>query len=145
MTTSTRDVFERGTDAFNAHDMDAFAEVMADDVVYSGPGGAGGKGKADCVAAYRSWIDAFSDGHVEVDAVYIIGDVVVEQGTFTGTHDGVLRTPAGGIPPTGRSLRSRYVHLLRIRDGKHVSFDLTFDRLDMLEQLGLVPAPAAAA
>jgi hypothetical protein len=28
------------------------------------------------------------------------------------------------------------------RDGKHISFSLLFDRLQMLEQLGLIPAPA---
>jgi hypothetical protein len=37
-----------------------------------------------------------------------------------------------------------YIHVLRFRDGLHVSFNLIFDRLLMLEQLGLIPAPAAA-
>jgi hypothetical protein len=32
----------------------------------------------------------------------------------------------------------------RFRDGKHVSFNLLSDRLLMLEQLGLIPAPAPA-
>jgi hypothetical protein len=36
-----------------------------------------------------------------------------------------------------------YIHVLRYRDGLHVSFNLVLDRLLMLEQLGLVPAPAA--
>jgi hypothetical protein len=35
--------------------------------------------------------------------------------------------------------------MLRFRDGKHVSFNLMFDRLMMLEQLGVVPKPAVAA
>jgi hypothetical protein len=35
--------------------------------------------------------------------------------------------------------------VLRFRDGKHVSFNLMFDQLTMLEQLGLVPMPAVAA
>jgi hypothetical protein len=34
--------------------------------------------------------------------------------------------------------------VLRFRDGKHVSFNLMFDRLLMLEQLGLIPEPASA-
>jgi ketosteroid isomerase-like protein len=37
-----------------------------------------------------------------------------------------------------------YIQVLRFRDGKHVSFHLMFDRLAMLEQLGLVPMSAAA-
>jgi ketosteroid isomerase-like protein len=49
----------------------------------------------------------------------------------------------GDIPPTGRSVRLDYIQVLRFRNGKHVSFNLMFDRLLMLEQLGLIPAPAA--
>jgi hypothetical protein len=45
MTMTTREAFERGTDTFNAHDLDGFAEVLADDVVFRGPGGMRGQGK----------------------------------------------------------------------------------------------------
>lgn len=75
--------------------------------------------------------------------LHITGDVAVEEGTFRGTHHGVLHTPAGDIPPTGRPVTVGYIQVLRFRDGQHVSFSLLFDRLLMLEQLGLVPAPAA--
>jgi coproporphyrinogen III oxidase len=34
--------------------------------------------------------------------------------------------------------------VLRFRDGRHVSFNLMFDRLAMLAQLGIIPTPAAA-
>jgi hypothetical protein len=34
--------------------------------------------------------------------------------------------------------------VLRFRDGEHVSFNLMLDRLVMLEQLGIIPTPAAA-
>ena len=142
MTISTHAAFERGTETFNAHDIDGFAEVLADDVVFVAPGPMRGEGRAACAAFYASWFGAFPDAHVEVDALHILGDVAVEEGTFTGTHDGVLHTPTGAIPPTGRSVRLDYVQVLRFRDGRHVSFNLMFDRLLMLEQLGLAPAPA---
>ena len=76
--------------------------------------------------------------------MHVTGDTAVEEGTFTGTHNGVLRSPAGDIPPTGRPVTVYYLQVLRFRDGKHVSFNLMFDRLLMLEQLGLIPAPAPA-
>jgi ketosteroid isomerase-like protein len=79
---------------------------------------------------------------VEVHRLHVIDDVAVEEGTFTGTHGGVLRSPMGDVPPTGRSVRVDYIQVLRFRDGKHSSFNLMFDRLLMLEQLGLIPAPA---
>jgi ketosteroid isomerase-like protein len=144
MTMTTREAFERGTDTFNAHDIDGFAEVLADDVVFTAPGGIRGQGKLGCVEFYGGWLSAFPDGHVEIHDVHFIDDVAVEEGTFTGTHDGVLHNPAGDIPPTGRSASLDYIQVLRFREGKHVSFNLMFDRLLMLEQLGLIPAPATA-
>jgi ketosteroid isomerase-like protein len=145
MAMTTREVFEKGTNAFNAHDLPAFAAVLAEDVAFKAPGGVAGTGKAACLDAYGTWLTAFSDGRVEVVASHILDDIVVEEGRFTGTHDGVLRLPTGDIPPTGATVRAEYVHVLRVRDGKHVSFNLLFDRLQLLEQLGLVPAPSEGA
>jgi hypothetical protein len=34
MTITTREAFERGTETFNAHDIEGFADVLADDVVW---------------------------------------------------------------------------------------------------------------
>jgi ketosteroid isomerase-like protein len=145
MTTTVREAFDKGTETFNAHDIDGFAEVLADDVVFRAPGGVRGQGKAACAEFYRAWLESFPDARVQVNQLYILDDVVVEEGTFTGTHEGVLPGPAGDIPPTHRAVAVDYIHVLRFRDGKHVSFDLIFDRLEMLEQLGLIRAPAPAA
>ncbi len=141
MTMTARAAFERGTATFNAHDIDGFAAVLADDVVFTAPGGLRGEGRAACADFYAGWFGAFSDAHVDVHALHLAGDVAAEEGTFTGTHDGVLHTPAGDVPPTGRSVSVDYVQVLRFRDGRHACFHLMFDRLQMLEQLGLVPAP----
>ena len=145
MTMTAREAFERGTATFNAHDIEGFAKVLADDVVFKAPGGVHGEGKAACAAFFGSWFTAFPDAHVDVQAVHIMDDVAVEEGTFTGTHNGVLHSPMGDVPPTGRSVKVDYIQVLRFRDGKHLGFNLMFDRLMMLEQLGLVPAPAEAA
>jgi ketosteroid isomerase-like protein len=143
MTLTTREAFETGTDTFNAHDIDGFAKVLADNVVFTAPGGMRGEGKPACIEFFGSW-SAFPDFHVEVHDVHFINDVAVELGTYSGTHKGVLRTPAGDIPPTGRAVSGEYIHVLRFRDGKHISFNLMFDRLRMLEQLGVIPAPVSA-
>jgi predicted ester cyclase len=143
MAMTVREAFQKGTDTFNAHDIDGFTSVLADDVVYRAPG-VSGQGKAACAEFFAGWFGAFPDAHVEVHALHVTGDVAVEEGTFTGTHNGVLHSPAGDIPPTGRRVTIYYLQVLRFRDGKHVSFDLMFDRLLMLEQLGLIPAPAPA-
>jgi len=145
MTITSREAFQRGTDAFNAHDLDGFAAVLADDVAFQAPGGMRGEGKPACVEFYGSWMSAFPDAHVEVHGAHFIDDLATEEGTFSGTHNGVLHTPTGDIPPTGRAVSVEYIQVLRFRNGEHVSFNLAFDRLHMLEQLGLAPAPAPTA
>jgi ketosteroid isomerase-like protein len=144
MSMTVHEAFRRGTDSFNARDLDGFAAVLADDVVFEAPGGLRGEGKAACVAFFGGWLDAFSDARVEVHELHVAGDVAVEEGTITGTHDGVLHSPAGDVPPTGRRVRVDYLQVLRFRAGKHASFRLVFDRLQLLEQLGVASAFAAA-
>ena len=129
MGTTSQLAYETLTDAFNARDLDRFADALADDIAFQGPGGIGGEGKAACVAFYRSLFDAFPDARLEVHAVYVADDVTVEEGTFTGTHTGIART--------GRAVALDYVQVLRSKDGHQVSMSLVLDRLLMLEQLGL--------
>ena len=140
MAMTVREAFEKGTETFNAHDIDGFTSVLADNAVFRAPGGINGQGKAACAQFYAGWLGAFPDAHVQVRDSHIAGDVAVEEGTFTGTHQGVLHSPAGDIPPTGRPVALDYIHVLRYRDGLHVCFNLMFDRLALLEQLGL-PSP----
>jgi len=144
MTITVREAFDRATAAFNAHDIDRFADTLADDVVFRAPGGIRGEGREACTQFFRGWLRGFPDAHVEIQAVHMIGDVAVEEGTFTGTHDGVLHTPAGDIPPTGRRLRADYIEVHRFRDGKSVYSNLMYDQLEILEQLGLMPAQEPA-
>ena len=146
MASSTvREVFEKGTRAFNAHDVEGFAETMAEDVTTRAPGNVDLGGKAAVKAFYRSWIDAFPDAHVEIKAAYVLDDAVIEDGVFTGTHRATLRTASGDLPATGRSVSVEYIQVLRFRGDRIASFHLVFDRAEMLEQLGLAPSPDAMA
>ena len=47
MAMTVHEAFQKGTDTFNAHDIDGFTSVLADDVVYRAPG-ISGQGKAGC-------------------------------------------------------------------------------------------------
>jgi ketosteroid isomerase-like protein len=124
------DAVEGATERFNAHDLDGLEDLLADDVICRAPGGVEEQGRAACIEFHRRWLADFPDAQVEVRARHTIDRVVVEEGTFRGTHDGVA--------PTGRSVCFDFVRVVEVRDGKQVSLDLTFDRLVMLEQLGLV-------
>ena len=83
MTMTAREAFEKGTETFNSQDIEGFAEVLADDVVFEAPGELRGQGKAACLEFYGSWFDAFPDAHVDVRCLHIIGDVA--KGSAFGT------------------------------------------------------------
>ena len=55
MAMTVREAFEKGTETFNAHDIDGFTSVLADDVVFRAPGGMSGQGKAACAQFFAGW------------------------------------------------------------------------------------------
>jgi hypothetical protein len=50
----------------------------------------------------------------------------------------------GDIQPTHRPVSGEYVSICKVSDDKIASQHLIFDRLQLLEQLGLVPTAATA-
>jgi ketosteroid isomerase-like protein len=47
----------------------------------------------------------------------------------------------GQVPPTGRRLEQRYGIVHQFRNGKIASLHFFYDRLSLLQQLGLIGAP----
>jgi len=140
----TRQLAERAVEAFNAHDVAAIRELTADDCTHWSAGGTVARGRDECVAANTMWFEACSDAKITVTRLAVEGNVAYEEGIFEGTHDGVLKTPMGDVPATGRTLRGEYVTVTEVRDGKAVAQRLYFDRMQVAEQLGLLPAATGA-
>jgi steroid delta-isomerase-like uncharacterized protein len=93
----------------------------------------------DSLKAAVTWLTAaFPDLHMAIDEVLAEGDKVVLQTTMSGTHRGVFM----GIPPTNRRFAHRHVHVVRIPDGSVVEHWAVRDDMAMLQQLGVMPAPA---
>jgi len=137
-----RQVYERLTTAFNSKDEEGVRRAVADDVEFVQPGSRL-VGKDAYLDVGRMYWNAFPDFKTTITAVHVDGNTVVEEGIFSATHKGTLASPTGDIPATNRRLEVPYVDCFTIR-GDVVSSDrLSFDRLLMLEQLGLVPTPAA--
>jgi hypothetical protein len=80
---------------------------------------------------YAGLFDAFPNAQFEARKLYILDEVAIEEGTFTGTHTGAGRTD--------RTVELDYVQVMSVEDGEYVSMKLLLDRLTMLEQLELVP------
>ncbi|HXZ05966.1 MAG TPA: ester cyclase [Ktedonobacteraceae bacterium] len=84
------------------------------------------------------YLAAFPDLHFAFEDYIAEGDQVVVRWTSTGTHKGELM----GIPPTGKQFSATGIEIYRFEGGKIVEHWLASDQLGMLQQLGVVPAPA---
>ena len=72
------------------------------------------------------------------------GDVVVAEGTWSGTHTGPMPSPTGEIPPTGRRPTIPFAGIVRVREGRIASVHNYFDQIAFMTKLGLMPEPATA-
>jgi hypothetical protein len=66
------------------------------------------------------------------------GDLVAVRGRMRGEHLG----PFMGMPPTGKKIDIPLFLTYRLAGGKIVDHWMVSDNLTMLQQLGVVPAPA---
>ncbi|MBI3959284.1 MAG: ester cyclase [Chloroflexi bacterium] len=65
-------------------------------------------------------------------------DEVVNEFKARGAHMGLLITPAGAVPPTGRTVELMVCAVCSIRDGKLASLRNYQDVASILRQLGVV-------
>jgi predicted ester cyclase len=91
-----------------------------------------------------AWLRAFPDARITVRNELADGDWVVQEFTFTGTHDGTLASPAGEIPATHKTLNGRGVQIFRVEEETVVHTQLYYDQVQVMTQLGLMPEPATA-
>jgi hypothetical protein len=90
-----------------------------------------------------AWLNAFPDARMVIRNETTTDDTIVHEFTFEGTHTATLRAPTGDLPATNRRLSGRGVQIIKVRDGLATDTQLYFDQVDILTQLGLMPAAAA--
>lgn len=66
------------------------------------------------------------------------GDTVVAYWTNTGAHSGEFM----GIPPSGRTVTISGIDIHRLRDGRLAEHWHVVEELQMMQQLGVIPAAA---
>lgn len=142
---SIKELADRDIKAYNTRDDALVVADVTDDIEVEVAGGMKVKGKAELVQFNKNWQEAFPDSTLTLRAVHDAGTVGIIEGLFQGTHTGVFKTPMGDIPPTNRSVRGEYIQVFELRGDKVAKGRLLFDRMQLMEQLGLVPAPAGAA
>jgi len=139
-----RQVGQRFIDAFNAHDEQRIRELNSDNAVFEAPGDVKVEGRDAATEYAMAWLRAFPDARITVHNELAAGDWVVQEFTFTGTHDGTLASPAGEIPATHKTLNGRGVQIFRVQGNTVADTRLYFDQVQVMTQLGLMPEPATA-
>lgn len=91
-------------------------------------------------STFRQLFAAIPDLHATIHAQVAEGDKVVTYKTMRGTHQGEWM----GVAPSGRTITFNVIDILRLEDGKVVEHWAVQDRLAVMQQLGLLDAPAPA-
>jgi steroid delta-isomerase-like uncharacterized protein len=125
--------FER---AWNAHDLDALAALVADDfegtdVAESGVA-YGPEGFRRQAAVY---LTAFPDLRLTFDEVFVNGDRLAVRWRTEATHTG----PFLRIPPTHRRVNGKGVTLLTLEGGRVRRSERVWDVANLLRGFGLLP------
>lgn len=131
-------IAQRHYDCFNDRDLSLSSVLITDQTEWTNvPLNRPFRGKEGYWEHIQKWVSAFSDMKLETLHRFAGDDFVVTELMARGTHDGPLSTPAGEIPPSGRSLRLPMCEVLLIRAGKIAAARLYFDSAQLLQQIGV--------
>ena len=132
------EVVRRFGEALTARDWTAFDELVAEGCEWTDvPSGQTMRGRDELIVACRSFTAAFPDFRIESITLIGQGDLVANEWSARGTHEGPLARPDGGHhEPTGRSFARCGVVIVELRDNQIVRYRDHFDRQTMMEQLG---------
>src|SRR5262249_36781368 len=129
---------DRYNTAWNDHDVDAIVAMHTEDSVFenhvTGDRNVGREaiGKATtCIFA------GFPDLAFGTRRAYGRDDLVVQEWTARGTHEGTMTRSGIEVPPTGRKVEYNGMDVIPIRDGLVARKDVYSDSVTLLRQLGL--------
>jgi len=86
------------------------------------------------------WREGLPDFHMTIEDLMAVGDRVVWRFSVTGTQQGTVL----GVPPTGRAVQTTGIVFSRFTDGTWAEDYFEVDFVSLLQQIGAIPAPAAA-
>ena len=136
---------QRGFVAYNAHQSDphwldyADTDFAEDCEVIDMPSGMILRGPAGLKQFLLGFSTAFPDSRGEVTIVFATEEKAAVEVILRGTHTGILHSPAGDIPPTGRTFELRACEVFQIKNRKITRHATYYDALSFMQQLGVIP------
>jgi steroid delta-isomerase-like uncharacterized protein len=142
--TDAEQVVKEWAARLDAGDLDGSSELVAEDVDWANPV-ASVHGREELRGLLGVFWTAIPDFRHQITDVVSSGDLVAIRGVASGTHSGPLAGPAGEIPASGRSISFDFAAFARVEDGLIREFRGYWDAMGLMQQMGAVPEPAAAA
>jgi ketosteroid isomerase-like protein len=128
-------------DAWNAQDLETFAQRHKEDVVVRWPGQPPTHGIRDHRQEAIEFFKAFPDQHLDnrpYKVFFASGDWTCSIAHFTGTMTGSMKGPDGKeIPPTGKRFEVDFCTVARWDNGQIVEENLFYDLVTFMKQIGL--------
>jgi steroid delta-isomerase-like uncharacterized protein len=129
---------DRYNAAWNDHDIDAIVSMHTDDSVFENHvTGDVSVGREAIGRAIGGIFSVFPDLSFETRRAYVRDDLVVQEWTARGTHEGTMTRSGIEVQPTGRRVEYKGMDVIPIRDGLVARKDVYSDSVTLLRQLGL--------
>jgi steroid delta-isomerase-like uncharacterized protein len=125
-------------DVLNLGRLETADEIVAENFIELDPlpgQKQGREGLKEIIVMLRS---GFPDMNWVIEEMIASGEKVVTRFHWTGTHKGEFM----GMPATGKSVKVKGVVIDRIVGGRMTESRILMDDLGMMQQLGVIPAPA---
>ena len=133
-----QEFIDRYNAAWNDHDADAIVSMHTEDSVFENhTTGDVNIGKDAIRSAITGIFRVFPDLNFEARSQYLRDDLVVQEWTARGTHEGPMNRSGMTIEPTGRTVEYRGMDIIPIQDGLVARKDVYSDGVTLLRQLGL--------
>jgi len=133
-----QDFIDRYNAAWNDHDVDAIVSMHTEDSVFENHvTGDVNVGREQIGRAISSIFAVFPDLAFETRRAYIREDLVVQEWTARGTHEGPMTRSGITVEPTGKKVDYKGMDVIPIQDGLVARKDVYSDSITLLRQLGL--------
>jgi steroid delta-isomerase-like uncharacterized protein len=133
-----QELIDRYNAAWNAHDVEAIVSMHTDDSVFENHVTGDVKvGREEIGRAIAGIFAVFPDLSFETRRAYVRKDLVVQEWTARGTHQGPMTRSGIEVQPTGRKVEYKGMDVIPIRDGLVARKDVYSDSITLLRQLGL--------
>jgi steroid delta-isomerase-like uncharacterized protein len=132
------ELIDRYNAAWNAHDVEAIVSMHTEDSVFENHvTGDVNVGREEIGRAIDGIFAVFPDLAFETRRAYVRADLVVQEWTARGTHEGPMTRSGIEVQPTGRKVEYKGMDVIPIRDGLVARKDVYSDSITLLRQLGL--------